>query len=118
MIHKRNNKKLSLTCTHRKSLIRNMCKSLISHEQIKTTLAKAKTLRRIAEKLVTIGKKNSLCSRRKLSSKLGSNSEEVNKILLTLSPRYKERKGGYTRIIKAGYRKGDCAAMAIIQFIT
>ena len=117
MIHKRKKKKLSLSSAHRISLLRNLCKSLIDHEQITTTLPKAKNLRSLVEKLITAGKKNSLHSRRKLISKLGGSVKEADKILSILSPRYRERSGGYTRVLKAGYRKGDCAPMAIIQFV-
>ena len=117
MIHKKSKKKLSRRSSHRISLLRNLCKSLIDCEQIKTTLPKAKNLREIAEKLITLGKKNSLHSKRRLISKLGGGVKEANKVLNVLSPRYKERKGGYTRIIKAGYRKGDCAPMSIITFV-
>ena len=117
MIHKRNKSKLSRRSAHRTSLLRNLCKSLINCEQITTTLPKAKCLRSVIEKLITIGKKNSLHSRRQLISKLGGSLKETDKIINVLSPKYKERKGGYTRVIKAGYRKGDCAPMAIIQLV-
>jgi len=118
MIHKKNKAKFSRKSKHRKSLLRNLCRSLIIFEQIKTTLPKAKGIRSIIEKIVTIGKKDSLHSKRKLISVLGGSLTEVDKVLKTLSPRYKERQGGYTRVLKAGYRKGDCAPMAVIQFIT
>lgn len=117
MNHKKNQKKLSRTTSHRASLIRNLCKSLIVSEEIKTTIAKAKTTRVVVEKLITIGREKTLNSRKKLISKLGGNSKSVEKILTELGPRYKNRAGGYTRIIKSGYRKGDCAPMAIIHFV-
>lgn len=100
----------------RKALLRNLCRSLIKYGKIKTTLAKAKFIKPTIEKLITIGKKNDLSSRRKIFS-FFQDEEIVNKILNEISPRYKERKGGYTRIIKAGTRKGDGAEMAIIEFV-
>lgn len=117
MIHKKNRAKFSRKSKHRKSLLRNLCKSLIIYEQIKTTLPKAKGMKSLVEKIVTKGKNNSLHSQRQLMSKLGGSLVAVNKILEVLSPRYKKRQGGYTRVLKAGYRKGDRAPMAIIQFI-
>jgi large subunit ribosomal protein L17 len=117
MIHRKNKRKFSRRSGHRTSLLRNLCKSLINHEQITTTLPKAKDLRCVVEKLVTTGKGDSLHARRMLISKLGGSLQEVDKLLTILSPRYKERNGGYTRIIKAGFRQGDCAPMAIIQFV-
>jgi large subunit ribosomal protein L17 len=117
MIHKKEKRRFSRTTAHRNSLLKNLCKSLINHEQITTTLPKAKSLRSVVEKLITEGKTNSLHSRRKLISKLGGALKETDKILSVLSPKFKERKGGYTRIIKTEYRKGDCSPMAIIQFV-
>ncbi|MBY0580329.1 MAG: 50S ribosomal protein L17 [Rickettsiales bacterium] len=117
MIHRISKRKFSRRSAHRTSLLRNLCKSLINSEQILTTLPKAKSLRSVVEKLITTGKENDLNSRRKLISKLGGSLKETDKILNVLSPRYKERNGGYTRVIKAGYRKGDCAPIAIIQFV-
>lgn len=117
MLHKKNKRKLSRRSAHRMSLLRNLCKSLIEHEQITTTLPKAKDLRNVIEKLVTIGKSNSLHARRNLISKLGGGVQEANKIITVLSQKYKDRKGGYTRVIKSGFRKGDCAPMAVIQFV-
>jgi large subunit ribosomal protein L17 len=117
MIHKRNKRKFSRRTAHRTSLLRNLCKSLINCEQITTTLPKAKSLRSVVEKLITAGKDNSLNSRRKLISKLGGSLKETDKIINVLSPRFKERNGGYTRVIKAGYRKADCAPIAVIQFV-
>ena len=116
MRHKFGYKKLNRNSEHRKALIQNMLNSLVKYEQITTTLPKAKVLRPEAEKLITIGKKDTLANTRKLVSKL-QNIQTVNKIRKTLSKRYVTRKGGYTRIIKAGYRYGDNAPMAIIEFI-
>ena len=116
MRHKIGYKKLNRTSEHRKALIKNMLNSLVKYEQITTTLPKAKVLRPEAEKLITIGKKNNLANTRRLVSKL-QNMQTVNKIRKTLSKRYETRKGGYTRIIKAGYRYGDNAPMAIIEFV-
>ena len=109
-------KKLNRTSEHRKALIKNMLNSLVKYEQITTTLPKAKVLRPEAEKLITIGKKNNLANTKRLVSKL-QNIQTVNKVRKTLSKRYQARKGGYTRIIKAGYRYGDNAPMAIIEFV-
>ena len=116
MRHRLSHKKLNRTSDHRKALLKNMLNSLIKYEQITTTLPKAKVLRPAAEKLITIGKKNNISNTRRLVSKL-QNIQTVNKIRKTLSKRYEKRKGGYTRIIKAGYRYGDNAPMAIIEFV-
>ena len=116
MRHKFGYKKLNRNSEHRKALIQNMLNSLVKYEQITTTLPKAKVLRPEAEKLITIGKKDTLANTRKLVSKL-QNIQTVNKIRKTLSKRYENRKGGYTRIIKAGFRYGDNAPMAIIEFV-
>ena len=116
MRHKLGYRKLNRTSEHRKALIKNMLNSLVKYEQITTTLPKAKVLRPEAEKIITIGKKNTLANTKRLVSKL-QNIQTVNKIRKTLSKRYETRKGGYTRIIKAGYRYGDNAPMAIIEFI-
>tara|TARA_B100000579_G_C22791650_1_gene834837 strand:+ start:515 stop:955 length:441 start_codon:yes stop_codon:yes gene_type:complete len=116
MRHRFGHKKLNRTSEHRKALIKNMLNSLVKYEQITTTLPKAKVLRPEAEKLITIGKKDSLANTKRLVSKL-QNIQTVNKIRKTLSKRYVARKGGYTRIIKAGYRYGDNAPMAIIEFV-
>ena len=110
------NKKLNRTSEHRKALIKNMLNSLIKYEQIKTTLPKAKFLKPQADKIITLGKKNTLQTTRMLVSQL-QNSKSANKVKKTLSKRYEKRKGGYTRIIKAGFRYGDNAPMAIIEFV-
>ena len=110
------NKKLNRTSEHRKALLKNMLNSLIKYEQIKTTLPKAKFLRPQADKIITLGKKDNLHSSKLLVSQLQDKSS-ANKVKKTLSKRYEKRKGGYTRIIKAGYRYGDNAPMAIIELV-
>ena len=116
MRHGMANKKLNRTSEHRKALLKNMLNSLIKYEQIKTTLPKAKFLRPQAEKIITLGKKDNLQTTKMLISKL-QDSKSANKIKKTLSKRYEKRNGGYTRIIKAGFRYGDNAPMAIIEFV-
>ena len=116
MRHRLGHKKLNRTSEHRKALLKNMLNSLVKYEQITTTLPKAKVLRPEAEKLITIGKKDTLANTKRLVSKL-QNAQTVYKIRKTLSKRYETRKGGYTRIIKAGFRYGDNAPMAIIEFV-
>ena len=116
MRHKFGYKKLNRTSEHRKALIKNMLNSLIKYEQITTTLPKAKVLRPQADKIITLGKKDSLQNTRSLISKL-QDIKSANKVKKTLSKRYLSRKGGYTRIIKAGFRYGDNAPMAIIEFV-
>ena len=109
-------KKLNRTSEHRKALIKNMLNSLIKYEQITTTLPKAKVLKPQADKIITLGKKNSLQNTKILASKL-QDMKSTNKVKKTLAKRYESRKGGYTRIIKAGYRYGDNAPLAIIEFV-
>ena len=116
MRHGMVNKKLNRTSEHRKALLKNMLNSLIKYEQITTTLPKAKFLKPQADKIITLGKKESLHSTKMLMTKLQS-SISTNKVRKTLSKRYEKRVGGYTRIIKAGYRYGDNAPMAIIEFV-
>ncbi len=116
MRHKFGYKKLNRTSEHRKALIKNMLNSLIKYEQITTTLPKAKVLKPQADKIITLGKKDSLQNTRILVSKL-QDIKSTNKVKKTLSKRYESRKGGYTRIIKAGFRYGDKAPMAIIEFV-
>ena len=116
MRHKLGYRKLNKTSEHRKALFKNMLNSLIKYEQITTTLPKAKVLKPQADKLITLGKKNTLQNTRALISKL-QNESSASKIRKTLSKRYENRKGGYTRIIKAGFRYGDNAPMAIIEFV-
>ena len=110
------NKKLNRTSEHRKALLKNMLNSLIKYEQIKTTLPKAKFLRPQADKIITLGKKDNLKTTKILVSQLQDISS-ANKVRKTLSKRYEKRNGGYTRIIKAGFRYGDNAPMAIIEFV-
>jgi large subunit ribosomal protein L17 len=109
-------KKLNRTSEHRKALLKNMLNSLIKYEQITTTLPKAKFLKPQADKIITLGKKDSLENTRSLISKL-QDTNSANKVKKTLSKRYLNRKGGYTRIIKAGFRYGDKAPMAVIEFV-
>ena len=116
MRHGMANKKLNRTSEHRKALLKNMLNSLIKYEQIKTTLPKAKFLKPQADKIITLGKKETLQTTKMLVSKL-QDIKSANKVKKTLSKRYQNRKGGYTRIIKAGYRYGDNAPMAIIEFV-
>ena len=109
-------KKLNRTSEHRKALIKNMLNSLIKYEQITTTLPKAKVLKPQADKIITLGKKDTLINTRALVSKL-QDINSANKVKKTLAKRYEKRKGGYTRIIKAGFRYGDNAPMAVIEFV-
>jgi len=110
------NKKLNRTSEHRKALLKNMLNSLIKYEQIKTTLPKAKFLKPQADKIITLGKKDTLNNTKALVSQL-QDIKSANKVKKTLSKRYEKRLGGYTRIIKAGFRYGDNAPMAIIEFV-
>ena len=110
------NKKLNRTSEHRKALLKNMLNSLVKYEQIKTTLPKAKFLKPQADKLITLGKKDTLHNTKMLVSKL-QDIKSANKVKKKLSKRYEKRSGGYTRIIKAGFRYGDNAPMAIIEFV-
>ena len=116
MRHGMANKKLNRTSEHRKALLKNMLNSLIKYEQIKTTLPKAKFLKPQADKIITLGKKDTLQTSKLLVSQL-QDSKSANKVKKTLSKRYEKRDGGYTRIIKAGFRYGDNAPMAIIEFV-
>ena len=110
------NKRLNRTSEHRKALLKNMLNSLIKYEQIKTTLPKAKFLKPQADKIITLGKKANLQTSKILVSQL-QDVKSANKVKKTLSKRYEKRNGGYTRIIKAGFRYGDNAPMAIIEFV-
>ena len=109
-------KKLNRTSEHRKALIKNMLNSLIKYEQITTTLPKAKVLKPQADKIITLGKEDTLSNTKTLISKL-QDVKSTNKVKKTLSKRYENRKGGYTRIIKAGFRYGDNAPMAVVEFV-
>ena len=116
MRHGLANKKLNRTSEHRKALLKNMLNSLIKYEQITTTLPKAKFLKPQADKIITLGKKDTLQNTKILISKL-QDKNSANKVKKTLSKRYLNRKGGYTRIIKAGFRYGDKSPMAVIEFV-
>lgn len=116
MRHLKKNKKLNRTSSHRKSLVKNMAVSLIIHEQINTTLPKAKFVKPQLEKLVTLAKRGNLHARRQLISAIQS-EEAVTKLIDVLAKRYSERPGGYLRILKNGFRYGDAAPMAIIEFV-
>ncbi len=116
MRHKRGYRRLNRTHEHRKALFANMAGSLIEHEQIKTTLPKAKELRAVIEKLITLGKRGDLHARRQAAAKL-KQPILVGKLFEVLGPRYQARKGGYTRVLKAGFRYGDMAPMAIIELV-
>jgi len=116
MRHRLGYKKLNRTSEHRKALIKNMLNSLIKYEQITTTLPKAKVLKPQADKIITLGKKDTLSNTKTLVSKLQDISS-ANKVKKTLAKRYEKRNGGYTRVIKAGFRYGDNAPMAVIEFV-
>ena len=116
MRHGMSGRKLNRTSTARKALFISLAHALLKHEQIKTTLPKAKDLRPIAEKLVTLGKRGDLHARRQAISYL-KDEKIVSKLFSTLAERYKDRQGGYTRVLKAGFRYGDCAPMAIIELV-
>ena len=116
MKHKIKGKKLNRTSSHRKALFKNMAQAIIKHEQIITTLPKAKTMKQIVDKLITLAKKGSLHARRQAFSKL-RDDKMVTKLFGTLASRYADRTGGYTRVLKAGFRYGDSAAMAVIELV-
>ena len=116
MRHAKAGRKLNRTSSHRKAMFANMSASLIEHEQIVTTLPKAKELRPIVEKLVTLGKRGNLHARRQAISAI-KDETQVKKLFDTIAPRYAERNGGYIRIMKAGFRYGDNAPMAVIEFV-
>ena len=116
MRHGNGPRKLNRTAEHRKAMFANMACSLIEHEQIKTTLPKAKELKSYVEKLITLGKRGDLHARRLAASQIGQ-EPAVKKLFDTLGARYKDRQGGYTRVLKAGFRYGDMAPMAIIELV-
>ena len=116
MRHRHGYKKLNRTSEHRKALIKNMLNNLIKYEQIITTLPKAKVLKPQADKIITLGKKKNLQNTRRLVSQL-QDKTNANKVIKTLSKRYEKRSGGYTRIVKAGFRYGDNAPLAVIEFV-
>jgi large subunit ribosomal protein L17 len=114
--HAKTHRKFSRRSDHRKAMLANLCASLIKHEQITTTLPKAKDLRPIVEKLITLGKKGGLHARRQAISQI-RDEDQVKKLFDVLAARYRERHGGYTRVLKAGFRYGDSAPMAVIEFV-
>ena len=116
MRHNKSGRKLNRNSSHRKAMFSNMANSLFDHEIIKTTLPKAKELRRVAEPLITLAKSDSVSNRRSAFSKL-RDKEIVGKLFNELAPRYKDRPGGYTRILKCGFRSGDSAPMAYIELV-
>lgn len=116
MRHRKQGRKLNRTASHRKAMFANMAAALIEHEQIVTTLPKAKEMRRVTDKLITLGKRGDLHARRQAISKI-RDVEQVKKLFEVLGPRYKDRNGGYTRVLKAGYRYGDNAPMAVIELV-
>ena len=116
MKHRIKGKKLNRSSSHRKALFKNMAQAIIKHEQIVTTLPKAKTMKPIIDKLITLGKKGSLHARRQAFSQLRDNNM-VSKLFGDLATRYAERPGGYSRVLKAGYRYGDAAAMAVLELV-
>jgi large subunit ribosomal protein L17 len=116
MRHGNSGRKLNRTASHRKAMFANMAASLIEHEQIVTTLPKAKELKPIADKLVTLGKRGGLHARRQAIAQIRDETQ-VKKLFDVIGPRYKERNGGYTRVMKAGFRHGDNAALAVIEFV-
>lgn len=116
MRHRKIGRQLSRNSSHRKAMLKNMASSLFEHELIKTTLPKAKELRRVAERLITLAKEDCVARRRLAFDRL-RNREIVTKLFNELAPRYKQRPGGYTRILKCGYREGDAAPMAYIELV-
>tara|TARA_B100000575_G_C22552892_1_gene352753 strand:- start:14 stop:454 length:441 start_codon:yes stop_codon:yes gene_type:complete len=116
MKHRIKGKRLNRTSSHRKALFKNMAQAIIKHEQIITTLPKAKTMKPIIDKLITLGKKGSLHARRQAFSQLRDNNM-VSKLFGDLASRYADRQGGYSRVLKAGYRYGDAAAMAVLELV-
>ncbi len=116
MRHRMSGRKLNRTSSHRKAMFSNMAASLLRHEQISTTLPKAKELRSIADKMITLGKRGDLHARRQAHSFL-QDGEVVAKLFDSLADRYKDRPGGYTRVLKAGFRYGDAAPMAVIELV-
>ncbi len=116
MRHRKSGRHLNRTSSHRQAMFRNMAVSLIEHEVIKTTLPKAKELRRVAEPLITLAKKDSVANRRLAFSRMRDKAA-VGKLFSEIGPRYQERPGGYTRILKCGFRTGDAAPMAYIELV-
>ena len=117
MRHKMSGRKLNRTSSHRKAMFRNLSVALIKHEQIQTTLPKAKELRGVVDRLITLGKRGSLHARRQALSRLNNDTAIADKLFSVLAERYVDRKGGYTRVLKAGFRYGDSAPMAIMELV-
>ncbi|MEC9078167.1 MAG: 50S ribosomal protein L17 [Pseudomonadota bacterium] len=117
MRHRKSGRKLNRTSSHRKAMLKNLAAALIKHEQIKTTLPKAKELRGVVDTLVTLGKRGTLHARRQALAKLNNDTLLVSKLFEALAERYSERPGGYTRVIKAGFRRGDNSPMAYIELV-
>ncbi len=117
MRHRMRGRKLNRTSSHRKAMFSNMAMALLKHEQIRTTLPKAKDLRPIVDRLITLGKRGGLHARRQALARLGGDTGLVEKLFTTLSERYAERAGGYTRVMHAGFRYGDSAPMAVIELV-
>jgi len=116
MRHRMKGRKFSRSSSHRKAMLQNLAAALLKHEQIKTTLPKAKDLRRVVDRLITLGKRGDLHARRLAAARL-PDDKVVAKLFETLGPRYAERNGGYTRVIRAGFRYGDAAPMAVIELV-
>ncbi len=116
MRHRKSGRRLNRTSAHRQAMFRNMAVSLVTHELIRTTLPKAKELRRVVEPLITLAKRDSVANRRLVFARI-RNSEAAAKLFTELGPRYRTRPGGYTRVLKCGYRKGDAAPMAFIELV-
>ena len=116
MRHRMSGRKLNRTSTHRKAMFANMTVALLTHEQIVTTLPKAKELRRVADRIITLGKRGTLHARRQAAAFL-RDDETVRKLFDALAERYKERNGGYTRVLRAGFRYGDNAPLAVIELV-
>ena len=116
MRHRRSGRKLNRTSSHRKAMFANMAVALLKHEQIRTTLPKAKDLRRVTDRMITLGKRGNLHSRRRALATL-QDTQLVGKLFGTLAERYKERNGGYTRVLRDGFRYGDSARMAVIELV-
>ena len=116
MRHGKVHRKFNRTAEHRKAMFANLCAALIKHEQITTTLPKAKDLRPVVEKLISLAKKGGLAARRQVIAEM-RDIAQTKKLFEVIGPRYKDRNGGYTRIMKAGFRYGDSAAMAVIEFV-
>ncbi len=117
MRHRMSGRKLNRTSSHRKALFGNMAAALIKHEQITTTLPKAKEMRSVVDRLITLGKRGDLHARRIAVSRLHGDKKLADKLFTTLADRYRDRPGGYTRVIKAGFRYGDSAPMAVIELV-